>query len=142
MYDFDKLVKINDLIEECTLTTSGIGFTGNDFRTLCGPIVYGFMLRGMLRGMPLYIGASTDGLGRPGSRNHHKAETARATCDEVRIWPCKGKKEALRLERFMISYLRPILNRTGKNQLSRMVLGLERGRTKPDAIHRTHPRDI
>ena len=91
-------------------TGAGFKFAGDDFRKLCGPQVYLYMLRGYA----LYVGMSGNGLERSASPRHQQADRARAECDEILIYPCSDRNTAHELEGILIHTLRPLFNYNGK----------------------------
>jgi hypothetical protein len=84
-------------------------FTGRQFRRMVvQPLVYMFIKDGRVT----YVGMSRRGLSRP-MNTHHAQWKARRECDTVHISHCKDVDSAKKLETFLISRLRPELNKTG-----------------------------
>ncbi len=111
---------INEVISNLIASRTGFSFKGDDFRKLCGPIVYIFMLKGKA----LYVGMSSEGLARPGGKHHHQADRARAGCDEVMIWECVSVAAAKQLEAILIEKARPLFNQRGKSTILSGLLGV------------------
>ncbi len=111
-------------LERLVIANSGQSFKGEDFRQMCGPIVYMFCLEGR----PLYIGSSKDGLSRPGGRNHRQHLTSRRLCDEVKIWACPTVDAARKLERLLIAKTQPAHNKQCKMNHLATSLGMTNAR--------------
>lgn len=108
-------------IERYVIPNSGNQFTGDDFRLLCRPCVYLFMLNGL----PLYIGMSGIGIVRSAARNHHHADLARKECDQVLIYPCLSVDAAYSLEKLLIHVLSPKYNERLRGSYTADRLGVK-----------------
>lgn len=101
---------LNALLEQLVVADSGISFDASTFRQLTGPIVYAFIRDGV----PVYIGMSRHGIGRPSAPMHHKMGSRRGKgavqYDSVFIWSCPDRDAAVTLERLLIERLRPAHN--------------------------------
>jgi hypothetical protein len=106
-------ISLESEFEKLTLPNGGSRFKGEDFRQMCGPIVYMFLKDNDV----LYVGMSSCGLARPGSRQHHMADSARQDCDEVLIWPTKSAAAAIELESLLIAVFRPLQNKRIQSSL-------------------------
>jgi hypothetical protein len=84
----------------------GVEFTGDGFRSLCGPIVYLLL---WTDDKVLYVGRSINGLYRTCCPDHRALE-ARNICTKVLIYPCKDAEQSIRLELLLIRNLNPTYN--------------------------------
>ncbi len=89
-----------------SLTAGPMRFTGEEFRSLCGPLVYVFWQDTRA----LYVGMSSESISRPASRDHDQAG-ARSQCTEVLIFPTPSAEAANELELLLITALQPSLNK-------------------------------
>ena len=101
--------KYFDHIAQSCVAAQGISFTGDDFRSLCWPCVY-VLLKG---DTALYVGMSRNGMSRITAGLHKQADEARRKCDKVLIYPTVSVDAASRLERVLITGLRPQMNQRG-----------------------------
>lgn len=95
-----------DLFNSFVMPSGGFRFEGRDFRRMCGPQVYMFLLRDEV----LYVGMSGAGMSRAGQRNHRQAARARDVCDEVLLWPTYDIDSARKMEALMVKSLLPRFN--------------------------------
>lgn len=124
-------------IEQLVIANAGQSFAGDDFRMLNKPCVYMFLQQCL----PIYIGMSGNGIARPAQVSHHRGETARAECDEVRIYPCLDVRKAIKLESILIAQCQPKYNKRKKYSRISKRLGLQRvSSAYPQASEGPRPR--
>lgn len=79
----------------------------------------------MKEGLPIYVGMSRNGIGRPSARNHHKAATARAECDQVLVYVCRSIDAAYELESILIGKTSPKHNQAKLTTNVAQLLGIK-----------------
>lgn len=102
----------------------GCGFTGADFRSMCGPGVYVFVLDTNDGTEPLYVGSSGVVLSRASTKKHLQGHDARILATRVLIYQCRDLTSARRAEEILIGALRPRYNVRQRYGSARRNLGL------------------
>jgi len=108
-------------IESLVVEGAGQSFKGDDFRMLCRPCVYVFLKDEL----PIYVGMSGYGMQRAAQHKHPQAEIARAECDEVRVFPCRSRNAAIKLETLLIGKTQPKYNERQKTATIAALMGMQ-----------------
>jgi excinuclease UvrABC nuclease subunit len=96
-----------DLIPSLIEENGGYSFTGTDVRKFNMPCVYMYSVNDSI----LYVGFSRRGFQRVFQAAHRSSQKAREECDKLSVWFCVSVEAAQKLEKLLISRLRPKYNR-------------------------------
>lgn len=104
-------------LSDCALDKRCVEIHGNDFRDMCGPGVYLYLLGDIA----LYVGMAKSVIQRAARWDHEQADKARLLCDRVILIPARSLERARKMENILIADLQPKYNLNKKNGACKLV---------------------